>query len=367
MEDIVLVTADSVRADFVDEMDFISSLNSWNGSTVGHYTRPSLAALLSSNYLSALQSAVAGPTVAEVLSKQGYETIGLAPSPQLDELFDFDRGFDKYENFVSPGTRGNSWRERLSQIDLLRKAYHRFFPPHAKQSHLPPDSEIVDTAIERFNSANSPRFMWVHLMGTHRPYGRGEEAVSKKLDRKALFSPESLTNKEVSEIKSKYRKSLARVDSEIQRLYTELNSDPTLLFTSDHGDEFGEEGYYFHQPQRMRTVDALTSVPIACNKVNVSEKQFSLLDIAPMIATIGDTDPSDSWDGTDPRESSRDYTLTIAPWQDEASIRFRDVDRTIVSDQGTVSINKNGNRMTLRGNDRSAEVQKQLRDLGYIS
>lgn len=48
MDDVVLMTADSVRRDFVDAMPFVDDHDVLTGVTAGHYTRPSLASLQSS-------------------------------------------------------------------------------------------------------------------------------------------------------------------------------------------------------------------------------------------------------------------------------------------------------------------------------
>ncbi len=38
MNDIVLITADSVRYDYIEEMEFLSGFPTQSGTTVGHYT-----------------------------------------------------------------------------------------------------------------------------------------------------------------------------------------------------------------------------------------------------------------------------------------------------------------------------------------
>ena len=81
MDDIVLVTADSVRYDYADEMSFVSSRDVFPGISAAHYTRPSLAALHSSSYLAAAKTQPVGTTLAEALSEAGYTCIGLAPTP----------------------------------------------------------------------------------------------------------------------------------------------------------------------------------------------------------------------------------------------------------------------------------------------
>jgi hypothetical protein len=173
MRDVILVTADSVRYDFLDAMDYVSGFDRHRGITAGHYTRPSLAGLLSASYRGAIESRAVSPTVASAFSEAGYTTIGLSSSPHTDPRFGFDAGFDVYEYYDDAGTRGNPLRQFASRFDLIRRLYHRVRPPHVKLSSRLPDAELIDNAVAAFDDQSGPRFMWLHLMGTHRPYGRG--------------------------------------------------------------------------------------------------------------------------------------------------------------------------------------------------
>jgi hypothetical protein len=169
MDDIVLVTADSIRRDFVDSMPFISSFEVRTGVTAGHYTRPSLASLLSSTLEASIQSRPTHPTFAETLASAGYTCIGLAPTAQVDPAFEFDAGFHHYENFFSGAgnpikNRRGRLREYLGQIDLVRRMYRRFFPMEAFLESLPHDDEVVDLAFERFTVREPSRFLCVHVM-----------------------------------------------------------------------------------------------------------------------------------------------------------------------------------------------------------
>jgi hypothetical protein len=190
MDDVVLVTADSIRHDYASEMSFVSSKGVFPGITAAHYTRPSLAAIHSSSYLAAAKTQPVGTTLAEALSKAGYTCIGLAPTPQMDPAFGFGAGFDQYESFYEGDgnaleQRTSGLREYLGQFDTVRRIYRQFNPMGAVLDEIPDDEELIDEAIERFNEAEPPRFLWVHLMESHRPYGTGDEAVPVSLDRKA--------------------------------------------------------------------------------------------------------------------------------------------------------------------------------------
>ncbi|MFB6227926.1 MAG: sulfatase-like hydrolase/transferase [Halobacteriales archaeon] len=367
MRDVILVTADSVRYDFIDAMDYVSGFDRHRGITPGHYTRPSLAGLLSASYRGAIESRAVGPTVASAFSDTGYTTIGLSSSPHTDPRFGFDAGFDAYENYSDAGNRGNPLRQFASRFDLLRRLYHRVRPPHAKLSNRLPDGELIDNAVSAFNDRTGPRFMWLHLMGTHRPYGLGEDAVPRDIDRRALFDPGSLTDAQQATIEERYRATLSRADDEIRRLLAEIDSeDPLVVFTSDHGDEFGEEGHYFHQPQRRRVADALTTVPVATNGLELPEP-LSLVDVGPtVLGSVGAPGAiPEAWHGRDVRGEPRNHALTIAPWNGTATVAWQDFETKIVSEDANVRLSENGESVGVERRDIDEDLKRQMRELGY--
>lgn len=368
MKDIVLVTADSVRHDYVEAMDHVSSHESFQGITGSHYTRPSLASLLSSNFQAAIESRATPPTLAEVLEHNGYACIGISGSPHTDPVFGFDSGFEyRYTNYSDAGQRGSRTRQFFSQFNLIRRLYHRVRPPVAKLENRPSNRTVVDEAIASFNEAPSPRFLWIHLMGTHRPYGLGDDAVPMSIDRKALFAPSRLTTAEHETILEKYRQSLSRADREIERLTEHLDGDPIFVFTSDHGDEFGEEGCYFHQPQRRRVADALITVPVVIDGLEISADRFSLLDIAPTLVSAVDIDVPEIWDGTDLTTTAPTSAVTIAPWHDRAALAWQDLASGVklVARDGNVTLDRDGYRVGVGRTEIPEAIQTQLRDLGY--
>ncbi len=377
MDDIVLITADSIRRDYIEEMDFISTRNVFDGVTAAHYTRPSLAAIHSSSYLAAAKTQPVGTSLAETLSDAGYTTIGLAPTPQMDPAFGFDTGFDQYESFYEGEgnaleDRTSSLREFFGQFDIVRRIYRQFNPMGAVLDDIPDDSELIDEAINRFNDADPPRFLWVHLMESHRPYGTGDEAVPVDLDRKAeslgsgLLGRSELTNDERELIDDKYRDALQRCDDEIRRLIESLDTDPTFAFTSDHGEELGEEGYYYHQGYRRRVPRTIVKVPTVIDGIYTVAEECSLVDIATTLVSAQDINPPAEWHGVDLAERAPDSALTIAPWHDQATVLWQDFDSRIVSRDAEVSFDFGGNEHGVGSAEVSEDLEQRLKNLGYV-
>ncbi|MEF8852686.1 MAG: sulfatase-like hydrolase/transferase [Haloarculaceae archaeon] len=379
MRDVVLVTADSVRRDFVDAMPFVDAHDVLTGVTAGHYTRPSLAALQSARVRAAVQSKVLGPSLAEVFADAGYTTIGLVPSAQADPGFDFDAGFEYYDNYMRGGgdnpakNRRSGLREYLGSFDVVRQVYRRVYPMEATMADLPADDAVIDEAIERFDDADGPRFLWVHLMESHRPYGTGEDAIPGALDRKAeasggrhWFGSSEVTEAERQTITDRYRDALGRVDDNVRRLVDGIDAeDPVFAFGADHGDEFGEEGYYYHQGYRRRVADPIIRVPVVLDGVDTVGERCSLLDVAPTLLASQGIDAPDDWQGNDLTRTTTEETLTVAPWHEKATVCWQDFERKLVARDATVSMTEGGEEVGVERADVSGDVEQQLRNLGY--
>jgi arylsulfatase A-like enzyme len=378
MRNVILLTADSVRRDFVDSMPYVNSHDVATGVTAGHYTRPSLAALQSSRIRSSLESQVIAPTLAEVFNEAGYTTIGLVPTAQADPAFGFDTGFDQYDNFMSGSgnaaeNRRSSFREYVGSFDIVRQVYRRLYPMEANMDDLPSDEHVVSEAIERFNDADGPVFLWVHQMGSHRPYGTGNDAIPPKLDRKAeaagsrhWFGSSAVTDEERELIQRKYRDALGRVDGRIKRLMSEIDTDdPIFAFAADHGDEFGEEEYFYHQGYRRRVADTVIQVPVVFEGVETVGNQLSLIDIAPTLVEAAGLNAPPEWQGNDLTTERTEETITVAPWHEKATIAWQDFERKLVASDAAISFRENGEKITAERSDVSEEVEQQLQDLGY--
>lgn len=378
MRDVVLITADSVRRDFVDALPFINSHEVMTGVTAGHYTRPSLAALQSSQLRASVQSKVIGPTLAEVFSNAGYDTIGLAPTAQADPTFGFDAGFDYYDNYMTGSgnaaqNRRSGLREYLGSFDVVRQIYRRLYPMEANMADLPPDEAVADEAIDRFNAADKPRFLWVHQMESHRPYGRDADAIPKSIDRKAeasgsrhWFGSAEISHAERQTILDAYRKALHRVDTRIEYLLDSIDSkNPLVAFASDHGDEFGEEDYYYHQGYRRRVADSIVRVPVVFDGVDTVCDRCSLLDISPTLVGAVGADIPNEWQGNNLTKVKTEQTITVAPWHDSATVAWEDSESKLVARDADVSMIDEKNEVKVERTDVSDDVEARLRDLGY--
>lgn len=363
MNDIVLITIESLRYDYHDACPVLKELDTIaEGITTGHYTRPALAGLLSGQYRAALAAEPRSPTLTSVLTKVGYSTAMVSYSPQTADVFGFTQGFDRAEH-VSTGSktglsRGSQVREWLGQFDPVRRLHRQFKPKHATMNALPTDEEAISDAISTYSELTRPRFLWVHLMGSHRPYGWGDEALDQDIDRHAAAASPArwtptISERERAQIVQHYTDSLERVSARVSRLLGAVDSDARVVICGDHGEEFGEAGYYYHGGYRRRTADALIRVPVATRGVPLPE-QVGLIDLPRRLARAAGATVPDDWDGR-----AGDGWLTIAPWHDRASVAYTTDETTLRFSDAEIE------KETDVTGDRQQDVAEQLQALGY--
>lgn len=337
---VLFVTVDSLRADHVSciaespvatpGIDAVA-----DGGTVytdayaqGPFTTFSMPSLFTGRYPSALEYTSfpgdvigvylsGGTTLAEAIADEGYQTAGFHSNPLLSNLFEFDRGFDVFDadlpfsDLSLPGS-----------LKLLTNKLRRLLRTHA---YIPAET-ITDRAIEWTDEQDSeePLFLWTHYMDVHGPYQRKDGFVyynkfrGERLWQKAIHSPEDITEAEHEELTETYREEVAYTDAEIGRLVETVTSTtdrPTLVvITADHGEGFGEHGYYSHP---HRTDDVLLHVPLVIGDPTgtiddgVVTDPTELVDAGATILDVIGADMPDSFEGI-PLTATDDDTGPVA-------------------------------------------------------
>jgi len=334
----LLITVDALRADHLEQygyerntmpvLDRISDEGTLfkNAYSNAPYTRISVPSFHTSKYLAYEQIADL-PTIASILNEEGVKTATIGTQTGID-LVDGDFGFDENidlgrDEYQSEANEGRGTIEKITFI-INRSAWklgQSLFNPsgsvynRGKQlwNSLPfagesfqylgyTDAETVtDHAIEWLESNRTEdHFLWIHYMEGHRPYGvhetnpeyaerQPELSDITSLMKKAGLSPNEISEEERQQLIDLYDSDLRYCSSQMKRLFDTLESldiwdESNILFSSDHGEEFGDHGLYFH---RNLPYDELINVPLLVKSGQQRPQQIyeqrELLDIAPTI------------------------------------------------------------------------------------
>ncbi|HIF91793.1 MAG TPA: hypothetical protein EYQ60_01500 [Myxococcales bacterium] len=204
-------------------------------------------------------------TLAEVLSEAGYHTYGVQTNGWLDQSFGFQQGFDRY---VFPAGKG---AESLPKPTIW---------PHADRVYKEA-VRLIDG-----NPTDEPFFLYLHFMDVHE--------YAAPLEFKAFGS----------DAKGAYLAGIRWVDDAIERIREKLDDagvlDQTVIvFASDHGETFGENGKHGHARNVLTPVLRVPLVirfPFKMEPIRVNA-QVRNADIAPTLVELAGEPIPESFEG----------------------------------------------------------------------
>ena len=270
MPNVLLVMSDTHRADYTGiyggPADLTPRLDEFAADAVVYenafaqasWTKPSVATMLTGRYPSSHTAIHKGSllpeevaTVGEVLHDGGYETIGIVTNYNLTPFFGFDQGFADYR-YLAPANplRANDVQSKLIPIEIAKKLRARL----RGSAEWPDDYYVVgetvtDMALERLDRRDSARpfFMFLVYMDVHDPFFRHPFDGHGISHRANPHPPPSM----IDEMKELYAGEVRYWDGQFGRLLDGLKErglydDTLIIVTSDHGEEFGEHGGFWH-------------------------------------------------------------------------------------------------------------------------
>jgi arylsulfatase A-like enzyme len=266
---VVLLIIDALRADklgcygFPEEMKISPEIDAMaqEGVRFEHvysqcsWTRPSIGSMLTSLYprtigiykekYDILQDRFL--TLAEVMKQNGYRTFGITANPNINKLFNFQQGFDEYQdsNVV--------WKWMKSDSD--KKIV-------GDEEHLPRSREIFNEIIKKAgeyvkkdkkNARRRPAFVQINIMEVHSPHlireeykGMFQDYPVKQINFK--YSQKKLENL-VRGTLAAVKQASSDVGDFVRRLRDVPGWENTLfIITSDHGQGLDDHPHVHGSP-----------------------------------------------------------------------------------------------------------------------
>ncbi len=302
---IVLLVADSLRYDSVhaggSRLPFTTAhaTRFSQARAAGCWTLPATASLFTGlmphehgadSQSRAMRSDV--PTLAEVARDRGYATHQITANVATTEIFGLDRGFhEMYRIWKHVPAEHRKVHELLVLIGKprLRK---KILSPEFVAGQLSEDleaskvwlqdtvDEVFDTARQRLETdarANKPSFLFLNLMETHFPYHVGptfettaKGPLGKMREVVGLFhlinqtwlttDRQPIRARLMETLRHRQRIAWERIAPKVDAFVQEMHAQGTLVvFCSDHGDNFGEQGWAYHF---SNVTDAGNRVPL---------------------------------------------------------------------------------------------------------
>jgi arylsulfatase len=237
------------------------------------------------------QYLLSADTVASRLVDAEIATGGFHSNPYVSRAYGFDRDFDSFDDDL-----------HLGQHKLLALAQRAF--DKLRNRHYARADRINDRAFNWLDDRDGDRlFLWNHYMDVHGPYEPPEpyrsrfdepevsDREAQRLYKRAINDPNSITGEERQTLIDLYDGEIAYVDEHIRQFVEGLQErdlwDETLVLVSaDHGDAFGEHGYYEH-PRYLHEELARVPLLVLGEEVEsaVSSIPASTTDLVPTVLT----------------------------------------------------------------------------------
>ena len=236
-----------------------------NAYSLSSWTRASVATLFTSRLPAAAgaldRKGRLGPSVVtlpQLLHDRGWKTAAFVANVNVSHSTGFSRGFDVFESVRGPSP--------ALQPD-----------PRAAQ--------VVERAVRFLSSQASPRFLlYVHVMEPHLPFNLDPE-------HRSLFAREG--GKE-SDPFLDYDRAIRQADDQFARIAAALRAKgfwdgATVVYTSDHGEEFLEHGGRGHDDtlyEEQIQIPLVVKPPAGRIAPGRRQDLVSLADVLPTLAGI---------------------------------------------------------------------------------
>ncbi|MBZ6494569.1 sulfatase [Natrinema longum] len=337
----ILITVDALRADHLGQYGYeretmpaldrllADGTKFTNAFANGPYTRISVPSFHTSRYL-AYERLDELPTIGSTVSDAGIQTAAIGTRTGFRQyegglMFDefVDLGRDTYYEEanqtrgpierLSQGTRraaqyiGDKIPEESPVYEQAKRAYDAVLGEGFEFKGYTSAEVLTDTANDWLQKQGDDEFfLWLHYMEGHRPYGvhtnspAYHDGVSetriRELMKKAGTDPEAVSAAERETLIDLYDSDLRYCSQHLSRLFDELSKldlweETAILFSSDHGEEFGDHGKYFHRNypyNELIHVPLITKTPEE-NPETISD-QRELIDLAPTICALHDVE-----------------------------------------------------------------------------
>lgn len=200
------------------------------------------------------------PTVASLLRAAGYDTRAFVSHLLLTPQYGVNKGFRKFD------------------YSVLQVGH-----PH----DVATADRLTDLAIADLDALEPPFFMWVHYFDPHFEYLSHDEWNS--------FGDGDI---------ERYDQEIAYTDREVGRLLAALEAkgyadNTVVIFTSDHGEEFGDHGGSFHYTafeENVRVPFAITGPDVT---PGVADARAQQIDFLPTVLGIAGVEVPEGLPGVD--------------------------------------------------------------------
>ncbi|MFW6173817.1 MAG: sulfatase, partial [Elusimicrobiota bacterium] len=289
MRNIFLITVDDLCADHVGHLgykkDITPNFDSFSKQNIsftqavatGPRTTLSFPSILFSLYASEYfnqKKYGSKDNLASFFKKIGYKTAAFNSNPHF-RMWGFSKGFEYFEDFLyKTGSARNKTAEKLKRKIVKTVGRKSFIVKKLSKilTHLSPDIALPYADAETINNQslkwireqkNQPVFCWIHYMDPHYPFIPPKEYIDIDVTKKDILTAnrlhkiaenykEIIPEEDIKTLISLYDGEIRYLDRYIGDFLNRLKNmglydDSVIVFTADHGELFGDYGFFGHR------------------------------------------------------------------------------------------------------------------------
>jgi len=167
----------------------------------------------------------------------GYRTHAMVSLPVLNPMTILNNGFDSYKLM----DRHNDMRAMLKQMKFSDE-HPSFYLLNIGETHYP------------YALPDEPPESWPRISGVHGVFKHLDDEVvgGKLLKRKG--EDKFFDQSKMDELRKRQIRSVSYIDKVLEELFDMVPKNTYITVTADHGELFGEDGYFGHGPVQHEKV-----------------------------------------------------------------------------------------------------------------
>jgi len=201
--------------------------------------------------------------LSEQFQQQGYETAAFTTNPWTTRDSNFHSGFDDFNRVSANSPDISSKHLSDSSLFKLADAGIEALPGDpggwsSKKEWFSQWPGYFDLIQDRLNSLSEPFFLWMFILDSHQPYitprRYREESAAWEMYYSIMrywhgkSNDEELPDRAAKLTQQAYRDAVRSVDGFVEALQDAVDPfDPVTVFFSDHGEALGEHGNFGHK------------------------------------------------------------------------------------------------------------------------